>query len=215
MANSEDFTTALRGLIKQEIRNIHTALPATIINVRGMDVDVQPLVQLYQNGNHRKLPIIYSVPYQCPQTINGGLRWNPTIGENVLVMCCEMSIDNLMEGDGKTVVKSEDGRSFDLSDAVVINGFLNSTQNLPVDPTVGVELTYGEQTVTIKKNGDIVLGSGVAQSLLTEAFKTALETHTHPVVPPVPPATIPVITGFPTIAPETVIPYTTRKVTGE
>jgi len=47
---SKSFTKAVNGLINQAINDIHTALPAKVVRVNGMNIDVQPLVNLYKNG---------------------------------------------------------------------------------------------------------------------------------------------------------------------
>jgi hypothetical protein len=213
---SKSFTGAIRGLINQEIEAIHTALPAKVVRVDGMNIDAEPLVNLFKNGTHRILPTIYSVPFMPPRMKKCGIQWNPEVGDKVMLLVMELSIDNLMVGSGSSVVNSEDGRRFDLSDAVAISGFLNDSENKPIPSTDGIKVFYEDQSITIKKNGDIVIGGGaVTQALLTEAFKLAMEAHTHPIIPPVAPSTVPTITGLPTILPETVLPYTTNKTKAE
>lgn len=210
---SKNFTNVIRGLINQEVNAIHTALPAKIIRTDGMNVDVQPLVNIFANGTHRQLPVIYSVPFMPPRTAKAGIQWNPEIGDKVLLMVMEMSIDNLMVGKGSNIVNSEDGRKFDLSDAVAISGFLNDVENKPLPKTDGIQIKYDKQTITIKKNGDIELGGGkVLSNLLTEHFKLALDTHTH---------NFPAINGASTTPPlytvvETPLnPFTTSKTKAE
>ena len=202
------FSTTMKNMIRSEISEIHTALPATIINVKGMDVDVQPSVMLYQNDTHRKLPVIYSVPFMCPHTNNAGIKWNPQIGDNVLLLCCEMSIDNIMVSTGNNLVQSEDGRKFDLADAVAINGFQKASENLPLPPTDVLQITGDKQTITIKKNGDIELGGGVlVQSLATSAFVKTIA----PIINGIAPGTIPLdpTTGEP------ISPFVTTKTKAE
>jgi len=178
-----DFTGAVRGLIKQELNAIHTSLPATVIRVKGNDLDVQPLVNLYRSGTHRKLPIVYSVPFMSPRTKKAGIQWEVEIGDKVLLMVVEMSIDNAMVTKGNNVVNSEDGRAFNLSDAIAINGFFSETENKPLPKDVGLQVKYDKQTITIKKNGDIEVGGKNLKKLITEDFKSIYNNHVHGYIP--------------------------------
>jgi len=114
-----------------------------------------------------------------PRTLKAGIQWNPEKGDKVLLMVMELSIDNLMVGKGDGVVNSQDGRNFDLSDAVAISGFLNDTENKPLPKEDGLVINYDDQKITIKKNGDIEIGGDSVKKLVNEEFKSVFEGHKH------------------------------------
>ena len=145
-----EFSKVVKDMIKAEVEQIHTSLPAIVERVDGMNVDVQPLVNIFRNGTHRKLPIIHGVPFQAPRVKRCGIQWNPEKGDKVLLLVSEVSIDNLMVSKDNSIVNSEDGRAFDLSDAVAITGFQNESENAPLPADEGLRINFDDQKIVIK-----------------------------------------------------------------
>ena len=109
----------------------------------------------------------------------------------------EVSIDNLMVSKTDDVVNSEDGRCFDLSDAIAVAGFQSEADQKPLPVEDGIQLHYDKQTITIKKNGDIEIGGTAVQALVNESFLTAYDQHTHS-SPAGGSTGVPVVTSLPT-----------------
>ncbi len=124
----------------------------------------------------------------------------------VAIFFSERSLENwYLTGDDS---KPGDERRFDLSDSFCIPGLFSfNKSNLATSDAL--EIHNEGQRITIKKNGDIDLGSGpVLQKLVNESFLTFFDAHTHTGV-----TTGPGISGPPVLP--TLPTHKTTKVSAE
>lgn len=194
-----DFTEVIKGLINSELSQVHTAIPGIILSVdpNGNDVDVQPTVQIERSGGFHTLPIVADVPFLFPRSGSTGIRWTPQVGDTVLLIVCEASIDNWMNGDGnKTTAAS--GIRFSLSDAVAIPGLYPTAKTIPMDALTELEITTSSSKIEIKKDGGIVIGGELATSVASKLATDFLWNHTHTQIN-LPPTPLPNPTPMPEI----------------
>ena len=172
------FTETIQKIIQHTLESVHTSLPARIVEINEKDVDVQPTVALYRAGGNIELPVISNVPIMFPQTSKGGIQWELAVGDTVLLVFSEGSIDSWMAGDG-SVVKAQNGGRYQLSDAIAIAGLSTELNTRKLNQDFGLQIGYEDTTVTIKKNGDVEIGGVGAQKLVNESFLGVYNGHTH------------------------------------
>ena len=97
-----DFVDELKKLVKEQIHNIHTALPAEIVSIDGTTgrVCVKPKAQMrFSNGKIIDFPLISGVPLVMPQSgIAGAAIVFPVkSGDQCLLVFSEQSLDYWLE----------------------------------------------------------------------------------------------------------------------
>jgi len=215
-SHSPSLQRTLFSAIDAALGQVHTALPAIIdkYDHATQTAEVKPaLRRRFADDSVVELPVIPGVPVLWPGSADGGICWPLTRGDAVMLMFSERSMDEWMANGG--VVTPSDGRRFDLTDAVAIPKLVAGGAQGHADNNTDMILAFksatirfksdgeivinGGNTVTIKANGDVELGTGVVQKLLTESFKTIVfDLHTHPYAAGVtsPPTPIPDPTGI-------------------
>lgn len=156
--------------------SVHTSFPGKIdkYDYATGKADIQPLIgRRYNDGSTLDMPIIPSVPVVFPRCSAGSVSFPLTRGDGVLVVCCERSIDEFKSKGGKVV--PEDGRRFDLSDAVAIPGFFPFTEKTTISGNNDFQIVFKGQSIFIRENGDIEIGGAPVQNLMTKAYSTALD----------------------------------------
>ena len=159
-------TLTLAGLIESMIQNrlneVHSALPAKIISYDAdkQEAAVQPLInRLYHDDDSEIQPTIAAVPVIFPSAATGSLTFPIGVGDIVLLIFSEQSLDNWLFSDGKASVDPEDHRRFHYSDAIAIPG-LYPFKKAPGGSNTDVVLrfnigTASENKISLKPNGDI------------------------------------------------------------
>ncbi len=166
----------INNFIESRLSSVYTALPGVVTKILGNVADVQPAVS--EMGV--VLPVLPDVPIVFPASKTAGLVFDVAVGDSVLLIFTTSSIDEWLAGSG-SLADTDDPRRFDVTDAVAIPG-LFSLKSAPIlAPTDGCVMNYEDTTVTIKKNGDVVIGGVGATALVKEAVLSTLSTHTHPV----------------------------------
>jgi hypothetical protein len=189
----------IKAAIDAQMRELFVALPGQVVvyNAIKQEVDVRPLLQrafVDEDGNDDtdELPIVTSVPVMFPRAGGHFLSLPITVGDNVLLLFCDRSIDSYMSSTGTVSIDPVDFREHDLTDAVALPGFFPNpraiTDIITTDGVFGKE--KGAQvrskgtTIEVTTAGAIAsLGGFVALANLvsTELTKiqTALNTHVH------------------------------------
>ena len=157
---------------------VHTCLPGRIESYSNQKANVKPLIQKkYLNGEIVSLPVISNVPIVFPRSESVGITFPIKKGDGCIILFSERSMERwLSSGDD---VEPGDSRKFDLSDAIAIPG-LYSFNKLPLSSNNDdVEIHHSGQKITIKKNGDIEIGSENLLKLVNENFKSIFNSHVH------------------------------------
>jgi len=116
--------------IDQRLCNLHTAMPGMVEAYDPIEqtVDVKPLIKNVQtdedeNEIEDELPVLSKVPLMFPRGGKFFISWPIAVGDIVLLVFCERSIDTYTATDGTKPVDPVDMRRHDLSDAVAFPGF--------------------------------------------------------------------------------------------
>jgi hypothetical protein len=205
----------IRTATNAQLRDFYVALPGCIVkyNPAKLEVDVKPLLQrayVDEDGNDDvdDLPIITSVPVIVPKAGGQYLFLPPTVGDNVLLLFCDRSLDLYMSSSGSIPVDPVDFREHDLSDAVALLGFFPTTRT--IKDVLGTDAVFGKEkgtqirskgsTIEVTTAGGVTANDFVAMAakVYTELSKIAaiLSSHVHTggileeglTGPPVPPS---------------------------
>lgn len=154
-----------------------TAMPASVTGVNVIDgkllsINVQPAifqVRTAKNGIEvelEELPIIENVPIVMPfsQTTGFSLSVPIAVGDDVLIMCADRSIDNWQDT-GKISKPAEPvvSRSHDLTDAIAIIGIFNNMtgiQNYKQD-SIEIRNKDGKIYVNVSDNEIKIENNGI------------------------------------------------------
>lgn len=122
MSSMNEYISNFRDMVRGEISQIHTALPGRILSydTSSNRAQVQPAGK-YQVADGRALdyPVVANVPVQFPCGMGGnaGVTFPIRAGDGCLLIFAETNLDDFLSGG-----ESDDGRRFDLTDAVAIPG---------------------------------------------------------------------------------------------
>ncbi len=169
---------AIERVVSSLLESVHTHIPAVVNSFSAADctVDATPSIKmLFDDGSVFDFPKIYNIPVAFMRTKHAAIYCKLNEGDSVILAFSESSLDEwLTKGKGATPT---DPRRFSLTDAFAFPGGFPIGQGKQITDEDSLCLTYGSQTVKIKKSGDIEIGTGVMQAVVTEAFLN----HTHSV----------------------------------
>jgi hypothetical protein len=175
---------------------LHTALPAKIISFDSKKnmAKVKPLIKKRFRNNDTILELkeIYNVPVVNFSFVNCGLSIpeDEYTNQECLLIFCERDIGNWKETGNDSTPESLN--KYNLSDGIAVMSLNNSKKQVKQNDNFSlyfydhkIEITKdelkikGNNEITIKKNGDITLGSGVVKALMTDSIIDKFNMHTH------------------------------------
>lgn len=126
MAGDMTFESAVKAFFEYQMRNVYTAIPAQVVQVRDagqQKVDVKPLVNMVFPDweDSEEWPTILSVPLMYPASSTSAFTFPVKAGDTVLLVFNQSCIDVFKAGDG-TAAPPSDYRVFNMRDAVAIPG---------------------------------------------------------------------------------------------
>lgn len=186
---------AMRTTFESLISNYHTHQPGRVesYEYEVQRATVKPLIKKkYKNDTVESMPVLVNVPVMFPRTSLGGITFPISKGDGVLLLFAERSLERWYSSGDE--VEPGDPRKFDLSDAVCIPGLYSFADNNIARNNEDVEIQNKGQFITIKKNGDIEIGSSSLVKLVTEAMFIKFNSHTHLYAPGTSP---PAVSGTP------------------
>jgi len=126
----------IKSQLNARIDHLHTNFPATIVSydANTQKASIQPMIErLDSNGDSVKPAVINGVPIVCLSAGTGVLSFPVRVGDHVLVVVSERSLDNYMFSDGASTVNPEDRKTHDMSDAIAITGLYPYQLALGID----------------------------------------------------------------------------------
>lgn len=142
MAGDMTFESAIKAFFEYQMRNVYTAIPAQVVQVRDagqQKVDVKPLVNMVFPDweDDQEWPTILSVPLMYPASSTSAFTFPVKAGDTVLIVFNQSCIDVFKSGDG-TAQPPSDYRVFNMRDAVAIPGLFpfGSAINQPIKHTL-------------------------------------------------------------------------------
>lgn len=195
---SDDEREYLISLIREEILEVNTSLPAIIISYSGGLASVRPIGtrKLSQGSSLNfplgsiKYPIIYNVPVVWPRFAmdTAGVKGPITPGSKCNLQFSQRALDEFM-GFG------DDTRNHDLNDAVAVMGVYPKALSVFSNNNDDMIMYYGTGFIKVKSTGFVEINDDTDNAVnfsnlkaqfneLKDAFNalvTAFSMHTHPV----------------------------------
>ena len=154
-----ELANLLRVASAQSTKSMNTCLPGTVLSYdAGKQLaSVKPMLKMRQpDGREEEIPVLNSVPVIWPRSGGASLTFPVSSGDGCLLLFSQRSIDEY-KSEGK-VVTPLDPRSFDLSDAVAIMGFVSFSGG--GGPSDAIQLKLGDLSIVIG-DGKITLNGDV------------------------------------------------------
>ena len=176
--NTPTITDLIDARIIRTTGDLHTSLPCSVVRYdpNQQSVDVQPLLQKeYSNEYVANLPIIQGLPLVFPGAGNSLISFPVNVGDIVLAVFCEKSIDKWVRSNGKPV-NPKKGQMHDLSDAFAIPGlqtFRTHNNPNPDNFEIRFDINGTESSIKIMSDGTMLV---TAPTSIT--FDTPLATFT-------------------------------------
>jgi hypothetical protein len=180
--------TSLDRHIEALLSDVHTSIPAFIVKYTAGTpplADVKPsLIQVFVDDDGNEIPcehpVITHCPVAFPQGGGGYLSFPLKVGDPVLLLCAQRSLDAWLETDGKTPIAPGDYRRHHITDGVILPGIGTARVGIPAHATdVVLGLTDGSAEFHLQPGGhvylkclDIKLGSAGASDPMAKANET-------------------------------------------
>ncbi len=180
MSEKNTLSSAVVNTFTALMEDIHTCLPGRVedYDFRTSKATVKPLIQkTYIDGETLILPILKEVPVVFPRTGSSGITFPVNRGDRVLSFFSERSLDSWYTT-GLDAVPG-DNRKFDMSDSMCIPGLYSFNERNIASNNNDLEVHHEGQKITIKKNGNVEVGTGILTKLVNDTFKTLYNAHTH------------------------------------
>lgn len=121
------FETVLEDFFNYKMSSVYTALPCRVVTVRSsledQRVDVQPLPnRVLPDETFKEQPTILNVQVMFPSSKKASLTFPIDVGDVVLCVFAQRSLDSLKASTGANTYTPEDRRKFDVKDAIAIPG---------------------------------------------------------------------------------------------
>lgn len=173
--NSATLEELLKLSFYREASGMYTAIPCRITNIPNsltdLRVDVEPVIQQqYADGTFEEHTQILGVPVVFPTGRTSMLSFPLFVGDTVLCVFSQSSMDNFKQGSG-TPQRANDARRMDARDAVAIPGLYPFGKSLnrasvrkwthsTADMVVAHNIATGtEVELRMKPNGDIIINT--------------------------------------------------------
>ncbi len=150
-----EIAESLEAIFGATLNELHTAMPARVerYDSANQRADVKPVflrVFLDEDGNEQtyEYPIVTDVPVHFPRGGGAFIHLPISVGDLVLLVFAQRSLDRYLETDGKQIIDTQDARRHHISDAVAFAGLATSKNKVSVstaaDLIIGLEDGSGE-----------------------------------------------------------------------
>jgi len=180
MSRSPALGEVLEGVRAATSADVRVACIARVVrwdSSTPREVDVQPVhLRAYTDeaGDRAtdKQPVIPSVPLVYPGGGGFVVTWPMTVGDEVLLVFSDDSLDKYLQVGGQSDIDPADDRRHSLTDAVAFAGIRS----------LGSATSVATGAVQIGTNGGTFQGVALGADLKTflDGLKTWLNSHTHP-----------------------------------
>jgi len=153
MASDLTIESAMTAFFEYQMRNMYTAIPAKIMQVRNAEqckVDVKPLIDMvFSNLETLEWATIPNVPVMYPSSSTSAITFPVKAGDVVLLVFSQSGLDVFKSGDG-TPQPPSDYRTFNMRDAIAIPGL--SPFGLAINQQSKRTLTHSTDDVVVAHN---------------------------------------------------------------
>lgn len=173
-------SAALRNFTLDILNEVHTCMPGRIekYDYTQQRAEVKPLLKrAMKDGTQLEYPNITDVPVCFPSGNDASITFPLSKGDSVLLLFSERSLNNWVNTGNDS--NTELDKLHCLTDCIALPGIIPFSSTSKASNNDDVEISYKNQKITIKSNGDIEIGTGTLLSLVTEALIDAFNNHTH------------------------------------
>lgn len=167
---SNTLTSLINAALSYQMDSMFTCLPCVVVgigNISQSRVDVQPVINsLDKDGSSQNRPPILDIPVVFPSSSTSSISFPINIGDTVLCVFAQNSIDNFVFGDG-SFVNPSDYRRFDKSDAIAIPGLFPFNKSKNLSNNTDLVVAHNGSQIRIKGDGEIALSSPIKVSVDT------------------------------------------------
>lgn len=153
MASDLTIESAMTAFFEYQMRNMYTAIPAKIMQVRNAEqckVDVKPLIDMvFSNLETLEWATIPNVPVMYPSSSTSAITFPVKAGDVVLLVFSQSGLDVFKSGDG-TPQPPSDYRTFNMRDAIAIPGLFPF--GLAINQQSKRTLTHSTDDVVVAHN---------------------------------------------------------------
>ena len=179
----EKVTTAIRGIVDDAIRDLHTAIPGIILSYDSTTQRATVQVAIKRKtttGETLQVPEITEAPVVFPRSGDYQITFPLVTNDSCLILFSERALDNWKPNGGITD-PAQVARFHDYTDAIVIPGLCPSCTSLAVDSgdEDALVIQSGSAKVVLASDGKIYLGKRGATpseaAVLGDVLATGLE----------------------------------------
>ena len=150
-SRSPELIEVLRKAVDLAVDDLFVALPGRVekYSASKQSVDVKPLLKravVHEDGTESLdvIPTLPDVPVVFPRAGGYFLSLPVEVGDNVLLIFMDRSIDSFMVSNGQTDLDPVDLRAHDVSDAVALVGFYPDTRL--IRDAIGRGAAFGKES---------------------------------------------------------------------
>jgi hypothetical protein len=173
-------SAALRNFTTDILNEVHTCMPGKIekYDYTQQRAEVKTLLKrAMKSGAQLEYPIISDVPVCFPSGTDASITFPLNKGDFVLLFFSERSLNNWVNTGNDS--NTELDKLHCLTDCIALPGIIPFSSTSKASNNEDVEISFKNQKITIKSNGDIEVGTGTLLSLVTETLVDAFNNHTH------------------------------------
>lgn len=155
MTETPDLSEVINAVVENRIIDLHTSMPAIIESFDASTgrISASPAIRKKDTtGSPVTLPIVNDIPVVYPQSVDSIFSFPLQIGDEVLLIFSERSLDSWKEVGG--IVDPEDRRKFNLSDAFALP--LGRTQTVDSDK---MQIKHLNGIISIDSSGKFFIGN--------------------------------------------------------
>ena len=179
--NTENVARAIIELLQSYLAgNVHTSMPGRVESYdrTKRTGSVKPMLKICDSsGTQIELPVIPDVPFAIYGTASASVVLPVSAGDYVLMIFSERAIGRFMQNGQQSVTSFE--HTFSLGDAIALPGIFPGGSSIPSTGANDITIINNGGKVVLNASGDIELGTGTLSKLVTDAFSTLYNAHTH------------------------------------
>jgi hypothetical protein len=148
-------TDIFRNSVWSVLNSVHTAMPGIVqsYDPATNKATIQPALNKAYESGPMPMGLMENVPIMFQSGSNFAINFPITVGDYVLLVFCERSIDLWKAVGGQ--VTPDDPRKFNLSDAIAIPGLMPFTGDFSRNNGEDFIISFAGSEIRIKANGDI------------------------------------------------------------
>lgn len=152
---------ALKGIFDYKLLSVFTCIPAKVqsVNYKHNHLNAQPLIKTRRSdGTERTSPELFDVPIFVLSAGRGNTRITMPVkvGDTVLILYSQRSLEDFYGSDGKTIVDSKSEVTHGMYPILALPCLFTKDSAVPIDPS-NLIVENGSTKVTIQPDGNVIV----------------------------------------------------------